>query len=346
MDGKIPYELSDYVLGKYFVETGKNQHWLTENNRPVIVAVSGGGDSVALLWLCVKFYHGRIVALHVNHGIRGSESDEDMNFTRDIAESLNVEFVCISSSVPDEREKGESLEAAARRIRLHSICDLAHELRVDTVFLGHNRDDLAETVLFNMLRGTGIRGSVGITEFSELEGIKFYRPLLGLRRKFLRDILNVRGISWREDSTNNDDRYTRNFIRLKLLPLVEKHINSLATEHLANFGEDMRRTRELEDSMSTRLLNECREKDTHYVTLTRKKLRALDDDAKSLVIREVGRNLGLKTLSRKRCTELARLISKPEKFIFQWCGGVNVVSCDGKIIFEDSRGKNDNAESS
>ena len=333
----IPYELSDYVLKKYFLETGKSQGWLTEGKNRVGVAVSGGGDSIALLWLCKKFYDGRIVAIHVNHGIRGSESDSDMDFTKNFADSLGVEIIIKLSSVPIERTKGESLEAAARRVRLREICDVAKNFNLDYIFLGHNRDDLAETVLFNILRGTGIRGSVGITESSIIDGIKFYRPLLGLRREFLRDILRIRGLTWREDSSNNDETYTRNFLRLNLLPLIENKINSSAIEHLANFGEDMRETREREESYSRKLLDSCRDYNFSGLALVRKKLRALNVNECSLIIREAGRNLKLKTLSRSRCSELANLIMSGKNFIFQWCKGFNITSHDGKIYFNDER---------
>lgn len=337
-DNNIPYELSDYVLAKYFIETGTSQGWLPENDKSVGVAISGGGDSVALLWLCSKFYHGRVFALHVNHGIRGSESDSDMDFTRNFADSFGIPFVAKSSIVPVERVKGESLESAARRVRLRDICAMSHELNLDAVFLGHNRDDLAETVLFNILRGTGIRGSVGITESSELDGVKFYRPLLGLRRKFLRDILRVRGMTWREDSSNNDETYTRNFLRLKLLPLIEGKINSSAVEHLADFGTDMRKVRQLEDSRSLELFCSCVELESP-LTLNRKKLRELGTDDMTLIIREAGRRLGLKTLSRTRCVELVKLIAKNQKFTFQWTQGVSIVSRQGKILFDDNRGE-------
>ena len=335
-NNNIPYELSDYVLEKYFRETGERQGWFPENGRKIIVAASGGGDSIALLWLCKKFYKGNIIAFHVNHGIRGAEADADEKSVEKISCIFNIGFISIKASVPSEKMKGESLETAARRIRYNNLCYFARSLNAD-VFLGHNRDDLAETVLFNILRGTGIRGSVGITESTELEGVKFYRPLLGLRREFLRDILRVRKLTWREDSSNSDDKYTRNFIRLKLLPLIEKKINSSAVEHLAKFGEDMRAVREQENSASQKLFNEYIEERTPFIVFSRKKLKELDENQIALIIREAGRKLNLKTLSRDRGVELVKLINKTGNFIFQWCNGFSVKSMKGKIIFEDLR---------
>lgn len=330
MESNIPYELSDHVLGKYFRETGERQGWLNTKD-PVALAVSGGGDSVAMLWLFRRFYDAGLTAIHINHGIRGDESDGDENFTAMFAENLGVKFRAVKVDVPASKMKGESLESSARRLRLQSLIDTAQELGISSIMLGHNRDDLAETVLFNILRGTGIRGGVGMTEYSVRDGITFYRPLLGLRREFLRDILRVRGMTWREDSTNNDDKYTRNFIRLKLLPIIEAGINSSAVEHLAQFGEDMRKVRDSEDSYSHEILTSCLE-DSH--TLDRRKLRNFSDDDIILVIREMGRRLGLRTLSRGRCRELLGLIRKGGRFVFQWCGNFTVSGRNGKIYFE------------
>ncbi|MBR1486756.1 MAG: hypothetical protein IJ597_05835, partial [Synergistaceae bacterium] len=189
-------------------------------------------------------------------------------------------------------------------------------------------------VLFNILRGTGLRGSVGITESTEYNNFKFYRPLLGLRREFLREILKVRGISWREDSTNSDENYTRNFIRLNLLPLINQKINSSAVEHLAAFGEEMRKFRTLEDEEGEKLLESCKESETPNLILSRKILKSLTPEQRALIIRTAGRNLNLKTLSRGRCQELANLITKNSNFIFQWCDGMNITSDKDKIIFE------------
>lgn len=327
MQNKIPFELSDYVLKKYFNETGKRQGWL--NKKIAVLSVSGGGDSVALLWLFQKFFDGKILVVHVNHGIRNNESDEDEKFVANLAETFGLEFVSKKINVPAQKLKGESLEAAARRLRRETIYELVHEIS-DSIFLGHNRDDLAETVLFNILRGTGIRGSVGMTEKTEYKNLIFYRPLLGLRREFLREILRVREISWREDSTNDDENFTRNFIRLKILPLINAKINSSSIEHLASFGEDMRKFRAFEDERGRELLEKCK------LTrgLSRKILRKFTTDERALVIREIGRNLGLKTLSRERCESLAELIAKDSNFIFQWQGDAIVKSEKGEIIFE------------
>ena len=330
-NNNIPYDLSDHILEKYFRAIGEFQGW--HDCDEVAVAVSGGGDSIALLWLFRSFFDGKITAVHVNHSIRGEEADKDEKFTEKFARKIGVSFVSVKVDVPSSKLKGESTETTARRLRLKALAETAKSIGADAVMLGHNRDDLAETILFNLIRGTGIRGSVGMTEKSEHDGVTFYRPLLGLRRELLRDVLRVRGLKWRDDSSNNDDSYTRNFIRLKLLPLIEENINSSAVEHIARFGEDMRPLRESEDNIGVFLT------DTVLVdqrTLDRKELSSYDIGELVLVFREMGRRLKLRTLSRNRCRELCRLIiSKKSPFIFQWQKNCTVKGGKGVVFFDD-----------
>lgn len=331
----IPFEFSDYALRKAFTQSAERQGF-AEASR-VIVATSGGGDSIALLWMCSEFLKGETFAVHINHGIRGRESDEDEEFTRKFARSLDVPFIRVRVNVPAERRKGESLEACARRLRLQHLCIQAKDLGAECVLLGHNRDDLAETVLFNLLRGTGRRGAAGIMETSEHEDVKFCRPLLGMRREFLREVLRVRGISWREDSTNNDTSYTRNYIRLKLLPMIEADINAQAVEHLADFSKEMSDMRKLDDDLADSVLGDM------VISVEPLKLRrylytATEDDTLSLAIRELGRRLELKTLSRKRTEELMRLIRKPGPFTFQWCANTTITGKKGILTINDDTG--------
>ena len=332
----IPFELSDYVLRKAFTLAAQHQGWLNDTN--IIAAVSGGGDSTSLLWMAAKFIHAHITALHVHHGMR-PDADSDAEYVHHLAESLGCEFVCQRVHVPESRLRGESLEVTGRRLRHECIIQTAQSLNVHTVLLGHNRDDLAETVLFNLLRGTGIRGAVGITECTQLDGVRLCRPLLTFRRHTLREILRVRGIDWREDSTNANEAFTRNYIRRKLIPEIEAHINSHVIDHLADFGQDMRLIREREDSDSTTLFTECREAE-YPLTLNIRRLRQLDQHSLALVIREAGRRLSLRTLSRERCSDLAETISRSGRFTFQWTDGVTLTAQHGTLIFEDKRGNN------
>lgn len=334
----IPYPLSLHAMAKYFWRTGTKQGWLPDvPKEPLILAVSGGGDSVALLWLFRTLYDGPLIVAHVDHGIRGAASAGDAAFVKNLAETWGLPFFERRAEVPAEREQGESLETAARRVRRRELISLTESSGAWGIATGHNRDDLAETALFNILRGTGPRGAVGIPEQRGL----FFRPLLGLRRKFLRELLRVRGLSWREDETNNDTAFTRNFIRLELLPLIEERVNAGAVDHLADFAASLSLLREDEEQRGNDLLEAALQGNKTVVaagakaSLNGKTVAALLPFERSLVIREAGRRLGLPTLSRRRLEELSALIARQKPFTFQWTRGVDVLGKLGMINFEE-----------
>ncbi len=326
---EIPFEYSDYVLREKFREIATRQNFL--HSGKIILAVSGGGDSTALAWFFHKYYDGEFMLAHVNHNLRGKDAERDEAFVKNLASEMQVEFLAKKVSVGENILPGESVESAGRRIRHSVLVEFAKNFGVRDVALAHNRDDLAETVLFNILRGSGIRGSVGIPEISEFSGVRFFRPLMAFRREFLREFLRVRGLSWCEDVSNQDSKYTRNFLRLELLPLIAKNINSNAIEHLAEFAEDMRPVRESEEARSSELLERVKihEATLKLVKLDVRKLRKIQEQDRKLIIRKLGRNLNLQTLSRNRCDELSRLLEKSEPFIFQWSGAAKLESRGG-----------------
>lgn len=316
----IPYSLSLHALARLVFESGMRQGWLPARGT-VLAAVSGGGDSLALLWLLRTFYEGPVVAAHVNHGIRGAESDADASFVRQTALGWGVGFREARIDVPGGVRRGESLETAARRMRYEALGGLAADCGACGVALGHNRDDVAETVLFNLLRGTGVRGCVGMPE---RRGV-FFRPLLSLGREFLRDVLRCRGIPWREDRSNEDMKHTRNFLRRSLLPLAAERVNARAVEHLAAFAEEMRAYREEEEERGAELIASAGLEDCVLpLGIGRRHLAGLSATDRVTLIRELARRSGLPVLPRARCRELARLMEGRKDFLFLWGGGVAV----------------------
>ena len=326
----IPYPLSLHALARFFFETGGRQGWLPVRGT-ILAAVSGGGDSLALLWLFRALYGGPVLAVHVNHGIRGAESDADASFVRRMAAAWDVGFREVRIDVSRGRVRGESLEAAARRMRYEGLTRAAEDCGAVGIALGHNRDDVAETVLFNLIRGTGVRGCVGMPERRGL----FFRPLLSLRREFLRDILRCRGIPWREDSSNEDLRHTRNFLRRSLLPLAVERVNAGAVEHLAAFAEEMHGYREEEERRGAELAESLGVgRFALPVEMGREALAGLSLRDRALLIRELARRLKLPVLSRARCLELARLLGGRKGFRFPWGGDVTVRGGSSLVSWE------------
>jgi tRNA(Ile)-lysidine synthase len=182
------------------------------------LAVSGGRDSVALLEALAELGWASAV-LHLNHGLRGAESDADEAFVRELAAARKLPFFC--HRVQLQSHPG-NLEDAARRARLAFFAAARQQLLLDRVATGHTRSDQAETVLFRLLRGAGGRGLAGILPVTR-EGI--VRPLLDVTRRDTEHFLRSRGIPWREDSSNYDTRFARNRLRYQLIPQLEQHWN-------------------------------------------------------------------------------------------------------------------------
>ena len=194
------------------------------------LAVSGGSDSVALAFLLTKGGKKknaakRFVILHVDHGIR-KESKEEFRFVRGLAERLGIPFKGTHAKVVKRR--GESLEMAARRIRLSFFAKCMKTLKLDAIATGHHMDDVAETFLMKLRRVS----LCGIREKSEVDGIRFVRPLLGCRDAELKAYLRKYGEEWREDASNDDVSIERNRIRHEVIPFLEKTLDRHLVEHL------------------------------------------------------------------------------------------------------------------
>ena len=194
------------------------------------LAVSGGSDSVALAFLMTKGGKkrnaaDRFVILHVDHGLR-RESKEEFRFVKALAWRLGVPFKGIHAKVVKRR--GESLEMAARRVRLAFFERCMKTLDLDAIATGHHMDDVAETFLMKLRRAS----LCGIRETSEVGAIRFVRPLLGCRDAELKDYLRKFGEDWREDASNADVSIERNRIRHEVIPYLEKALDQHLVEHL------------------------------------------------------------------------------------------------------------------
>ncbi|HEY1376722.1 MAG TPA: tRNA lysidine(34) synthetase TilS [Gemmataceae bacterium] len=197
---------------------------------PVVVAVSGGPDSVALLRAFCVVRPAPLVAAHLNHQLRGADSDADEAFVGELARRLRndgarIEYGSARRSVAAE-SVGENLEAAGRGVRYDWLAQVAREVGAGWVATGHTADDQAETVLFQLLRGTGLDGLAGIAACRPLaSGVELARPLLMATRADVLAFLRELGQDYREDATNADVTRTRSRIRHELLPHLARHYN-------------------------------------------------------------------------------------------------------------------------
>lgn len=212
----------------------RNRLLSDDDRRPVLVGLSGGADSVALLSVLVRLGYA-CVALHCDFHLRGEESERDAAFARTFAESLGVPFYQTDfDTVAYAREHHLSIEMAARALRYVWFEETRERLGAQAIAVAHHRDDSVETVVMNLIRGTGIRGLTGIRPRNGF----VVRPLLCVSRTDIVAWLENQGIRYVTDSTNLSDAYTRNFIRLNVLPLLER-INPSVREAIARSAEHL-----------------------------------------------------------------------------------------------------------
>ena len=221
------------------VSTYIRQHGLLDKNRPVLVAVSGGADSVALLDVLLRAGYP-CVAAHCNFALRGAESDRDEAFVRELCAQWNVPLeVAHFDTLLYARENGISIEMAARDLRYTWFETVARNNSCQAVAVAHHQNDQAETLLLNLRRGTGLRGLTGMRPKSTNplcpEGLPIVRPLLCTTHDYIVYYLrDKRHLKWVEDSTNSDTSITRNAIREQLKQYTKAEI-----EHMAQTAEFM-----------------------------------------------------------------------------------------------------------
>ena len=189
---------------------------LLEDGAHVIVGLSGGADSTALLKVLLALGY-RCTAVHCNFHLRGPESDRDEKFATDLCNELGVKLIIRSYNTAEYAKKnGISIEMAARELRYADFEYTMRECKASAICIAHHRDDSVETVLLNLIRGTGIKGLTGIKP----QNGNIIRPLLCVSRDEIEEWLNATGQTYVTDSTNLEADYTRNKIRLQLLPLM------------------------------------------------------------------------------------------------------------------------------
>lgn len=205
---------------------------LLADGDPVLVAVSGGADSVALVLALAELGRARwrLAVAHVRHGLRGAASEEDAAFVARLAAELDLPFVDLDGQIAD----GPGLEERARERRYEALLGAAARGRYRRIALGHTRDDQAETLLHRLVRGSGRHG-LGAMRAVRADGV--VRPLLGSTRESVLTFLRERGRTWREDASNLDRRHARNRIRHLVLPLIERELEPRAREALARAAE-------------------------------------------------------------------------------------------------------------
>ena len=222
-------------------------HMLQKKDH-VIIGVSGGADSICLLFMLKelqKEYDLTLTAVHVHHGLRGESADADERYVADVCKDQDIELYVAHEDVNAyAKEQKLTVEEAGRNVRRAVFEKVREEKQAAKIALAHHQNDNAETMLWNLSRGCGLRGICGI---SPVEGV-YIRPLLCMQRQEIEAYLKENGISYCTDETNLEDHYTRNRIRNHVIPYLEDEINAQTVEHMAETAEMMRAVRGLVES--------------------------------------------------------------------------------------------------
>lgn len=227
----------------------------------ILLAVSGGADSIAMLYgmcrLASRLLLERLEVAHLNHGLRGPESDGDAEFVRKTSHDL--ELICHIQSVSPDVLAGDSrgsLEEAARKARYQFLESVAHRRGLLHLATAHHMQDQRETVLLNLLRGTGLRGLRGIPAVRRIStGLRLIRPMLNIERSAIRQWLSDEGLKFREDSSNEGMEFTRNRLRRALCNLTESESCQLGSR-LSSLGQQAGATIDCLDTAAAQVLRE------------------------------------------------------------------------------------------
>lgn len=254
------------LMEKEFFKT--LQALICKESPVLIVSVSAGIDSMTLLNLAIKFkakaashdfsqlFCPDIRVCHCRHGLRDSESQADFEFVRQTALNAGLEFFDLDCVI----EPGPSVQTRAREKRFASFAALhqrvckKENIPFDHVYilLGHNQDDQCETVLFRLFRGTGPGGLTGITQKRDI----FIRPLLNISRKAIKEYALKEKIDWRDDSSNNSVKYSRNKLRHIIIPKIEKTVGNEIKAHICNISNELMSWKIIVESLFRKLLKD------------------------------------------------------------------------------------------
>lgn len=299
---------SSFDLRKRIARTIREQR-LFEPGDTLIVALSGGADSTALLDLLANQpdFSPRLVVAHLNHCLRGHDSDTDEEFTRNLAARYGIPFESRRVDIADiAAQQRLNLEDAGRRARFAFFEELRQKWRAAAIAVAHHSDDQAETVLMRLLRGSGPGGLRGMPYRNNRNVI---RPLLNISRAEIEAYLAELGLTWREDASNQDAKFLRNRIRHELLPLLEQY-NPAIREHLNTTGALIAEEDQMLNSLAENFAARARASDNDAIVCDIKELALEPSPLRKRVLRLMFKRLAgnLDHLANRHVSALERLV--------------------------------------
>ena len=259
---------------------------LSQNDR-IVVAVSGGPDSMALLHIlyCIRMkYSLYIHVAHLNHMMRGEESEVDTQYVRDYCISCNIPYTIRYGDINSiSKEEGVSIEEAGRKVRYELFSDIAREITASKIALAHNLNDQAETMLMRIMRGTGLDGLCGI---KPVRDNLYIRPFINTPRYEIEEYCTLNNLNPRIDSTNLEPIYMRNKIRLELIPYIKENYNQGIENSLAGMSRLLREDNDFIDDYANTVYKDLVKDNNNKLSIDIISLKNLNNAIKKRVIRK------------------------------------------------------------
>lgn len=235
-----------------------NEYNMLMPGDKIVIGISGGADSCALTHILCRLRERfciELTAVHINHSLRGDESDGDELFVREFCAGLGVPLVCERYDILSVAERNNTgTEEAGRDVRYAAFRDVAEKTSSNKIAVAHNLNDRAETVLMRIARGSGVKGLTGISPVRD----NIIRPLIDCSREEIEAYCRANGINFRTDSTNNETVYTRNKVRLNIMPLLVRDINKNAVSNIAKTAEAAALDNDFMDKEADKAYNFCK----------------------------------------------------------------------------------------
>ena len=307
----------------------------------LVIALSGGKDSMCLFDAFYKLQsevNYKMIALHVHHGIRGKEADRDLTFVKNYCESFNVKLISKKVAAPLYAKKNNlTLEEAARKLRYEVF---ENEWKNETsknskrevhILVAHHKSDQVETIIHNIVRGTGLKGISGMKKKSGY----ILRPLLDVSKKEIEKYIDEYDIPYVDDSTNDDINYTRNYIRKEIIKKLEK-INKKASEHILELSKISEEVNDFIESESEKAYNNVIvSKASKEIIIDLKKFNIEHKIIKTGIIKETFKNLisTLKDITKTNIDDIIELSEKDKGGHLDLPYNITVDKKQGNLIF-------------
>ena len=325
----------------YIIENG-----LIAPGDTVVEGISGGADSVCLFLMLEQFKKEmdfQTVAVHVHHGIRKKSADKDLKFVEELCATKGVELKSFRKDIPLIcKITKETEEECGRRIRYELFDEVSAQYENAKIAVAHHMNDQAETVLFRIIRGSGIKGLAGM----ESRRDNIIRPLLCLKREEIEQYLSDLGQNYREDETNSKLEYSRNYIRKKIMPKLES-VRANAVDHINALSGEAKEINDFMEKKAGQLLDEAsKEADIRYLTrgLTQKYKADVLSEAEPILLKFAVRSLisragvSIKDVTRNHVDSLCALIEKQGSGEIHLPRGVTVVKESGIVYIRPREG--------